>query len=197
MGKMHAAGLSYEAHQNNPRGPVWCQHTAIRVMQKLSAEDQNILDTEIHFQKDKRSAELPRGVVHADLFRDNALWYRDGDRDHFSGIIDFYYSCDDVLLYDLAVAANDWCNTPNASLDRERVSALLNQYHHHRPLADIEQAFWPVMLRAGALRFWLSRLQDKYFPRPGELVHTKNPDDFKAILCDRIVNTERYRDFWI
>jgi homoserine kinase type II len=77
------------------------------------------------------------------------------------------------------------------------VSALLRNYNEHRPLTDVEQEYWPVMLRAGALRFWLSRLQDKHFPRPGELVHTKNPDEFKAILNDRIENSGRYHDFWI
>ena len=152
-----------------------------------------MLDDEIHFQKKKRHADLPRGVIHADLFRDNALW--DGDR--FSGIIDFYYSCDDVLLYDLAVTANDWCVNDDLSLNQDKVVALLSHYHKHRPLNDAEQAYWPAMLRAGALRFWLSRLYDKHFPRDGELVHTKNPDEFKTILADRVEHSESYANYWI
>jgi len=193
MGKMHTAGLSYTARQENPRGPVWCQHTAHKVIDKLPQSDQQMLDDEIHFQKEKRHAELPRGVIHADLFRDNALW--DGDK--FSGIIDFYYSCDDVLLYDLAVTANDWCLNDDLSLNRDKVFALLSHYNKHRPLSDSEQPYWPAMLRAGALRFWLSRLYDKHFPRDGELVHTKNPDAFRTILADRIEHSERYADYWI
>jgi len=193
MGKMHSAGLSYGARQENPRGPTWCQHTAHQVMDKLSEDEQTVLDKEIHYQKEKRHADLPRGVIHADLFRDNALW----DAENFSGIIDFYYSCDDVLLYDLAVTANDWCTNEDFTLNKEKVTALLSHYDSFRPLTNNEQQYWPAMLRAGALRFWLSRLYDKHFPRDGELVHTKNPDEFKAILADRIVHSDNYLNYWI
>jgi homoserine kinase type II len=193
MGKMHAAGLSFDDEQVNPRGPAWCQQTAQLVMQKLVADEQKTLVEEVHFQKEKRHANLPRGVIHADLFRDNALWFND----NFSGIIDFYYSCDDVLLYDLAVAANDWCSNNDGSLNKEKVSSLLTSYNQYRTLATNEQEYWPAMLRAGALRFWLSRLYDKHFPREGELVHTKNPDEFKIILIDRIQNSANYLNYWL
>ena len=205
MGKMHSAGLSFNVRQSNPRGPAWCQQTAHKVIKKLVAEEQKMLDKEIHFQKEKRHADLPRGVIHADLFRDNALWNDPGnnlgnnsdDNNNFSGIIDFYYSCDDVLLYDLAVTANDWCSEDDSTLNRDKVTALLSHYDKFRPLADNEQEYWPAMLRAGALRFWLSRLHDKHFPRAGELVHTKNPDEFKAILSDRIKHSDLYLNYWI
>ncbi len=192
MGKMHAAGLSYNARQNNPRGPSWIQQTALQLIDKLPESEQAILKSEVEFQKEQRHAKLPRGVIHADLFRDNALW----DKNNFSGIIDFYYSCDDVLLYDLAVAANDWCTKEDFSLDKNKVSALLAEYNKYRPLNELEQTYWPAMLRAGALRFWLSRLYDKHFPREGELVHTKNPDEFKSILVDRINNSNTYLNYW-
>ena len=197
MGKMHSAGLSFDSRQNNPRGPAWCQQMAHKVMEKLSADEQGMLDEEVHFQKKKRHADLPRGVIHADLFRDNALWDNTEGGSIFSGIIDFYYSCDDVLLYDLAVTANDWCNNHDFSLNRDKVTALLTHYSHFRPLAENEQEYWPAMLRAGALRFWLSRLHDKHFPRAGELVQTKNPDEFKTILADRINNNDLYLNYWI
>ncbi len=192
MGKMHTAGLSFDARQYNPRGPLWCQQTAKKVMPRLTTDQRLILDEEIHFQKDKRHADLPHGIIHADLFRDNALW----DGKNFSGIIDFYYSCDDVLLYDLAIAANDWCRNHDFSLNKEKVVALLSNYHRFRPLTQYEQQYWPVMLRASALRFWLSRLYDKYFPRAGELVHTKNPDEFKTVLSDRIKHSDCYISYW-
>jgi homoserine kinase type II len=197
MGKMHAAGLSFSECQPNPRGPAWCQRTALKIIEKISSDEQQVLDDEVHFQKEKRHAHLPRGVIHADLFRDNALWDGNEGNETFSGIIDFYYSCDDVLLYDLAVAANDWCLNADFGLNRDKVIALLTQYNIYRPLRDNEQEYWPAMLRAGALRFWLSRLQDKHFPRPGELVHTKNPDEFKAILIDRIRQSSIYLHYWI
>lgn len=197
MGKMHSAGLNFDSRQNNPRGPAWCQQMAHKVMEKLSADEQGMLDQEIQFQKEKRHADLPRGVIHADLFRDNALWKNTEDGSIFSGIIDFYYSCDDVLLYDLAVTANDWCTNPDFSLNRDKVTALLTHYSHFRPLAENERVYWPAMLRAGALRFWLSRLHDKHFPRAGELVQTKNPDEFKAILSDRIKNDDLYLNYWM
>ena len=193
MGKMHAAGLDYPAHQPNPRGPAWCVSTADAVKPKLPADEVTLLEAEIRYQAKHRKAEIPRGVVHADLFRDNALWH--GDR--LSGIIDFYYACDDVLLYDIAVSVNDWCIRDDFSLDHAKVSALLANYNRYRPFAPNEQQYWPTMLRAGALRFWLSRLYDKHFPRPGELVHTKNPDEFKAILADRVTMQDRYRSYWI
>lgn len=193
MGKMHAAGLSFAAHQPNPRGPAWFAKTASALQQKLPAAELQLLNAEMDFQKANRNADLPRGVVHADLFRDNALW--DGDR--LSGIIDFYYACDDALLYDVAVTVNDWCCRDDFTLDKTKALALINGYHQHRPLQKMEQQYWPLMLRTGALRFWLSRLYDKHFPRPGELVHTKNPDEFKAILSDRIAQQAEYQAYWV
>ena len=193
MGKLHSAGLSFEQHRDNPRGPHWFAQTARQVLGKLSAAEQNLLNDELQFQGDSRDANIPRGVIHADLFRDNCLW--DGDR--LSGIIDFYYACDDVLLYDLAVAVNDWCCNADFSLDRDKTVTLLRAYHQQRAFEDNEQQYWPTMLRAGALRFWLSRLYDKHFPREGDLVHTKNPDEFRAILSDRVSNNDLYRDYWV
>jgi homoserine kinase type II len=193
IGKMHSAGLSYEAHLPNPRGPAWCASTAKAVHSKLTDEDAVFLEAEIDFQRSGHDADIPHGVVHADLFRDNALW----DGNTLSGIIDLYYACNDVLLYDVAVVANDWCSTATAGLDHDKVVALLKAYDRYRPLQPNEQQYWPAMLRTGALRFWLSRLYDRHFPRTGELVHTKDPDEFRAILKDRVANAVLYRGYWI
>ncbi len=193
MGKMHAAGLSFKQQQANSRGPHWFVETATILQEKLTADELNILNEEIAFQKTNRNADLPRGTVHADLFRDNSLWHGD----QLSGIIDFYYACDDALLYDLAVTVNDWCCQEDYRLDQGKVLALLKGYHQFRPLESIEQTYWPVMLRTAALRFWLSRLYDKHFPREGELVHTKNPDEFKFILIDRIKQQNEYMSYWV
>jgi homoserine kinase type II len=193
MGKMHAAGLSFKSKQINTRGSDWCINTTATLQEKLHGAEIQLLNDEVNFQNLNNNTDLPEGVIHADLFRDNVLW----DGDQLSGFIDFYYACSGVLLYDLAVTVNDWCCLEDYSLNREKVCALLNGYNKHRELQDIEQQSWPVLLRAGALRFWLSRLFDKHFPRPGELVHTKNPDEFKSILKDRVSKQDEYRSFWI
>lgn len=193
MGKMHSAGLSYQPKNENSRGPKWFVQTANQLQEKLPADDLKLLNDEIAFQESNRNADLPRGVVHADLFRDNTLW----ENDDLSGVIDFYYACDDVLLYDLAVTVNDWCINQDFSLNEEKTTAFIKAYNQQRRLEEIEHELWPMLLRTGALRFWLSRLYDKHFPRAGEIVHTKNPDEFKAIITDRIKHHNKYQSYWV
>jgi homoserine kinase type II len=182
LGRLHAVGHHFGGQRENVRGPHWWHETANKLHAHLSDSERCLLDNELAFQASHRHDELPTGVIHADLFRDNALFV--GDR--LTGIIDFYYACNDVLIYDLAVTVNDWCSNENGSLDNERLAALLNSYCSQRPLNEAEKTAWPVMLRAAALRFWLSRLQDKHVPNEGELTHIKDPDVFRRILQLRI-----------
>lgn len=181
LAEMHLAGLSFPAHMQNPRGPLWCRATAARVTGFLDADDSAMLRSELAFQAGLDTAALPQGVIHADLFRDNVLF--DGER--LGGVIDFYYACNDILLYDVAIAVNDWCETGHG-LDTERMQALLKAYAGVRPLNTAEREAWPALLRRAALRFWLSRLYDFHYPQAGEMTHAKDPQQFQKILKLRI-----------
>jgi homoserine kinase type II len=178
LARMHLAGRSYPGYLENPRGPKWWRVAAREVLPFLDTPMRSLLQDELAFQSGRRFPDLPRGPVHADLFRDNALF--EGGR--ISGVIDFYFAGVDCWLYDLAVCANDWCLGGEAGLEPVRARALLSAYHEVRPFAPAEGEAWPAMLRAAALRFWLSRLYDYHLPRPGMLVHAHDPQHFRAIL---------------
>ncbi|MFN3986192.1 MAG: homoserine kinase [Rhodocyclaceae bacterium] len=178
---LHLAGQSYGRRQDNPRGPEWRLRTAARLQGHLPADDQAMLDAELDFQARQDYSPLPFGVVHADLFRDNVLW----DGDHIGGVIDFYFAGNDALLFDVAVTVNDWCSTADGHLDEALTRALLDAYHAERPFTTDERACWQAMLRAAALRFWLSRAEDLHLPKPGELVTVKDPGEYRRILALR------------
>ncbi|OGA20842.1 MAG: homoserine kinase [Betaproteobacteria bacterium RIFCSPLOWO2_02_FULL_67_19] len=181
LARMHLAGRSYRGYLENPRGPKWWRVAAREVRPFLDTARQRLLDEELLLQARHRFAELPRGPVHADLFRDNALF----ENGRISGVIDFYFAGVDCLLFDVAVCVNDWCLADHASdrrLDETRTRALLGAYAALRPISAPERAAWPVMLRAAALRFWLSRLRDFHRPRSGALVRVHDPEHFCEVL---------------
>ncbi len=183
LAKMHIAGQSFaqqSAYQNhrNPRDVEWRKQTAQKVMPHLSLDDQQLLKETLAFQATFDVTQLPHGIIHADLFRDNVLF----DGDSIGGLIDFYYACEDVLAYDLAIAVNDWCIQADGRLDTSRLNAMLNAYQSVRPFTQREDAAWNGLLRIAALRFWLSRLYDQIHPQEGELTHAKDPNHFKNIL---------------
>ncbi|MDR0634701.1 MAG: homoserine kinase [Azoarcus sp.] len=178
---LHLAGRTYGRRQPNPRGPRWRSQAAALLRPHLPADEAALLDDELRFQARIDLARLPAGAIHGDLFRDNVLW-----TDEFiGGIIDFYFAGHDALLFDVAVTVNDWCGTPAGELDPTRTDALLIAYHAARPFTDAERNAWPAMLRAAALRFWLSRAIDRHLPRAGELVQVKDPGAYRDILRQR------------
>lgn len=189
LAQMHLAGQTYPAHMDNPRGPKWWSETAASLYSDLPETEVNLLREEIAFQEAHRFDQLPRGVIHADLFRDNVLF----DGETISGFIDFYYACNDLFLYDLAIALNDWCALPSGDIDASRATAMLAAYQSVRPLTEMEREVWPVMLRAAGIRFWVSRLLDFYRPQSGEMTFAKDPSQFR-----RVIEQHRVRqDFWL
>jgi homoserine kinase type II len=185
LARLHLAARSYPGYLENPRGPKWWKFAAAEVRQFLAQSHAGLLESELRFQGEQRFPDLPRGPVHADLFRDNALF----EHGRVSGVIDFYFAGVDCLVYDVAVCANDWCLADpqkDARLDVPRTRALLEGYHAVRPLEGAEREAWPAILRAAALRFWLSRLYDFHLPRPGMLVHAHDPEHFRRVLEARV-----------
>jgi len=188
LAEMHMAGQTYPGFLENLRGARWWTACAPEIYPFLNAEDAELLRSEIAFQRQHRHEQLPRGVIHADLFRDNVLFHdgRASGQVVVGGFIDFYFACIDLLMYDVAIAVNDWCTTPECTLDPVRAQALLHAYRSVRDFTADERAAWPVMLRAGALRFWVSRLYDYHLPRPGALTHRHDPERFRRILLAHV-----------
>lgn len=183
---MHLALADFSPRLANPRGANWRAATAAQVRRFLSAKDVQLLDQSLQKFDANATPGLPGGIIHADLFRDNALW-ADAERGRLAGVIDFYFAGVDDWLFDLAVCANDWCLADDgAGLDPARCSALLAAYHARRPLNAAERSAWPLILGRAALRFWLSRLADRHLPRPGDLVKIKDPDEYRNILIRRL-----------
>jgi homoserine kinase type II len=184
LAALHLAARSFPAPQRHQRDIDWCTKVAVEIESCLAEDEARLLRDELRQQRALRPDDLPCGLIHADLFRDNVLF--SGDR--VSGVLDFYFAGVDDLLFDLAVTVNDWCLTADAALDSERCAALLGAYHAQRPLLPAEQEAWPTLLRAAALRFWVSRLQDYHLPRAGDLVVQRDPDAYRSILLARIAS---------
>jgi homoserine kinase type II len=191
LGELHRASQTYRARLTNRRGPAWWRQAARAVRPFITGEQNALLSAEVKFQTGFGKVKLPKGAIHGDLFCDNVL-FADG---RVAGIIDFGFAATDFFAYDLAIAVNDWCATEeDGALDAERARAMVTAYHAVRPLTDDERGQWHALLRAAALRFWVSRLYDLYLPRPGELTHAHDPVPFERILRARAAAPARPLD---
>ncbi len=187
LARAHLAAQDFPIRQPNLRGLGWWQATAPALAPFLdegqAALLRNTLDEQIAFAATDAPAKLPFGPAHCDLFRDNVLFDGTFESPHMGGFIDFYFAGCDTWLFDVAVSVNDWCiHRATGAFVRRRLEAWLQAYHAVRPFTDEERAAWPAMLRAAALRFWISRLYDFYLPRPAQTLKPHDPRHFERIL---------------
>jgi homoserine kinase type II len=193
LAQAHLAVADFSPNQPNLRGLSWWQETAPMVMPHLGDQDQDLLTQELqaqtNFAASPLALQLPRGAVHADLFRDNVLFDGSDEEPVLGGFIDFYFAGVDALVFDLAVTLNDWCidhtEADSGQWNRPRYEALMAGYAQIRPLSAVENQALPMMLRAGALRFWISRLYDWHLPRQASMLKPKDPTHFERILRNR------------
>lgn len=178
LATIHEEALDYDDGLANWRGKDWRESFARRLAPRLSPAENALIESENRYQGLHDDTVMPRGVIHGDLFRDNVLWDDEGE----GGVIDFYFACDDALLYDVAIAVNDWCADPLHTLDPERTAAFLAGYDRLRPLTDLERELWPVMLRRAALRTWLGRLGYAHFPQASEITIPKDHEGSRRLL---------------
>jgi homoserine kinase type II len=190
LGDIHVAGIDYDASLDNARGREWREGFAARVAGKLSGSENELIESENRFQAAQDDTVLPQGVIHGDYFHDNVLWDDEGT----GGVIDFYFACDDALAYDIAIAVNDWCVNPDATLDHERTRAFIEGYEVHRPLEAGERSLWPVMLRRAALRTWLGRLGYNHFPRDAHMTIDKDHSFSRRLLEHHIAHARELQD---
>jgi len=189
LAKMHLAGADFAQHQPNLRSLHWWRETVPAILPHLSADQRNLLVDEMAFQESFFASAayraLPEGASHCDLFRDNVLFEDQGSGLRLGGFFDFYFAGTDKWLFDLAVTINDWCFLEDGGLDSGRMQALVDAYQSVRPLSPDELASIAAMLRAAALRFWISRLWDFYLPRDAQMLTPHDPSHFERILRSR------------
>ena len=184
LGRMHTASVNYPEQRANPRGTEWMQQAHQRLDGFLNAEDMALLDAQIINAKILRTLPLPQGLIHGDLFHDNALF----NGEQLCGVIDFYNACSDMLALDLAIVINDWCALPDGGVDAERTKTLLAAYSAQRPMTALEREHWQSVLQLAATRFWLSRLLAEKLPARADVNHPHKPSaEYRARLLHHLM----------
>lgn len=176
LAEFHQASQNYSLDVENTMGAAW-RETAIKQISSFLGPSEKKLLEQVQQQILTLPDNLPQGIIHADLFRDNVLF----ENKKLTGVIDFYFACPGTLTYDLSILINDWCRHLG-QLDQAKYDAVLEAYHAVRPLTHHELEFLPQMLLLAGLRFWLSRLVSFHKPRQGLAVQIKDPKEFKNVL---------------
>ena len=191
LARMHLAGRDYRRVQPNLRGLAWWSETVPVVLPFLTDAQRELITGELAFQQQVATsaahAGLPRGPIHADLFRDNVMFDETPDGDVLGGFFDFYFAGVDTLLFDIAVCLNDWCIALDSGrLAEDRAQAFVAAYDAVRPLTGAEARLMPALMRAAALRFWVSRLWDLHLPRDASVLTAHDPTHFERVLRERV-----------
>jgi homoserine kinase type II len=177
LARMHEAGLSFPMKRSNSLSVAgWEQlFSAIGgAAGQLEHEMAVEIGAELESLRKLWPSHLPQGVIHADLFPDN-VFFLDGE---VSGLIDFYFACNDLLAYDLAICLNAWCFEPDHALNVTKAKALIDGYNSVRPLGPDEIEAFPVLARGAAMRFLLTRLYDWFNTPPTAMVKRKDPTEY-------------------
>jgi homoserine kinase type II len=194
LAHLHLAAADFTLAQANLRGLAWWTETVPSLRPFLDPSQRDLIDSELAFQQQLGASPacqtLPRGAIHADLFRDNVMFERaadEGGADELTGLVDFYFAATDAFVFDIAVCLNDWCiDLDSGRLAEDRATALVTAYDALRPLASGELRLMPALMRAAAFRFWVSRLFDLHLPRDAQLLKAHDPTHFERVLQARI-----------
>ena len=182
IANFHNTGREYNYKISNSRDIKWVEKNIAKIKNHISKEQLDILNYSSKVFRKIFEMKLPNGMIHSDLFRDNVL----ANGDKVTGIIDYYYSFNGPLIYELAVIINDWCVNKDGSINLGKYNSFLNSYNLERRLTAVENKQMNNAMIAASLRFYLSRLVDMIFPKVGEITHIKDPSAFETIVKKRI-----------
>jgi homoserine kinase type II len=177
LAKMHLAGRDFALFRKNPLSVEGWRPLFERAADRADSVQAGLSDfiaRELEHLEARWPSDLPVGVIHGDLFNDNVFFL--GDK--LSGLIDFPFSCNDILAYDVAICLNAWCFEPDHSFNVTKARALLNAYGRERQLSAAEEGALPLLARGAALRFLLTRLVDFLNVPEGALVKPKDPLEY-------------------
>ena len=195
LARMHLAGADFPLYRENPLSVAGWRplfNLAASRADSVQAGLSDFIARELDQLEASWPADLPVGVIHADLFPDNVFFL--GNR--VSGLIDFPFSCNDILAYDIAICLNAWCFEPDHSFNVTKARALLNAYGRERKLSAAEESALPLLARGAALRFLLTRLVDFLNVPPGALVKPKDPLEYARKLRFH-QKIKSYRDYGV
>lgn len=182
LAKMHLLSSTFKFERENDRSIEWMKSTFLKLKDKLDVEICSILDHEFNYLQNAPK-NLPKGIIHADLFRDNVLFVEND----IGGIIDYYYACYDFYIYDIAIVINDWCINADGSINEEYKNIFFQAYESERKITMEEWSALKYFLRLASMRFLISRYHDLFYQKVSEMNKPKDPKFFLKILQQRMM----------